>query len=102
MKTLSLLGLILLGLATVLFYINPNFTVMRLFEPITLMGILAGVGLGLIIGGIVGYASKSKAIKIERKNNELKQLQKEKLALEEQAAVLAQQSATQETTNPPV
>lgn len=89
MKSLTFIGLILLALAGVLFYANANFTVMKLFEPTTLMGILAGVGIGLIIGGMVGYVSKGSAIKAEQKRRELKQLQKDKLELEKQAAELA-------------
>lgn len=93
MKSLSLIGIILLGLAAILVYFNPNFSVMKLFEPTTLMGILAGIGIGLFIGGIVGYASKGKAIRAEKKKLELKQLQAEKAALEKQAAELAQQQS---------
>lgn len=89
MKSLTFIGLILLGLAAVLFYSNSNFSVIRLFEPTTLMGILAGVGIGLIIGGMVGYVSKGSAIKAEQKRREIKQLQKEKSELEKQAAELA-------------
>lgn len=55
MKNLSLVGVILLGLAFLLYYMIPEFSFIRLFEPISLMGILAGIGIGLIIGGIVGY-----------------------------------------------
>lgn len=89
MKSLTFIGLILLALAGVLFYANANFSVMKLFEPTTLMGILAGVGIGLIIGGMVGYVSKGSAIKAEQKRRELKQLQKDKSELEKQAAELA-------------
>ena len=59
MKSLTFIGLILLALAGVLFYANANFSVMKLFEPTTLMGILAGVGIGLIIGGMVGTGKTS-------------------------------------------
>ena len=48
-----------------------------------IMGIMAGIGLGLIFGGMVGYVSKGTALKQEQKRREFKQLQKEKLELEE-------------------
>lgn len=63
----------------------------------TLMGILAGIGIGLIIGGIVGYVSKGSAVREEQKKRELKQLKKEKEDLEKQAAELAKQQTG--TTN---
>lgn len=93
MKSLSFIGFILLGLAAILFYFIPNFSVIRLFEPTTLMGILAGVGIGLILGGMVGYVSKGSAIREEQKRKEIEQLRKEKAALEKQAATLANQQA---------
>jgi uncharacterized membrane protein (Fun14 family) len=43
-----------------------------------IMGILGGIGIGLIIGGMVGYVSKGSAIKAEQKRKEFKQLQKDK------------------------
>ncbi len=96
MRSLTFIGLILLGLAAVLFYFNSNFQVIKLFEPTTLMGILAGVGIGLIIGSMVGYISKGSAIKAEQKRKELKQLQKEKQELEKQAAELERLKLEQE------
>ena len=93
MKNLSLIGIILLALAFLLYYMMPEFSFIRLFEPLSLMGILAGIGIGLIIGGIVGYVSKGSAIKAEQKRRELKQLQLEKAELEKQAADLAKQQA---------
>ena len=56
----------------------PQFSFVKLFEPLNLMGILAGIGIGLIIGGIVGYVSKGSALREEQKRKELKQLRKEK------------------------
>ena len=104
MRSLTLVGLVLLGLAAILFYTNSQFSVIKLFEPTTLMGILAGVGIGLIIGGMVGYVSKGSAIKAEQKKKEMKQLQKEKLELEKQAAELAKikekETLTTDTNNP--
>ena len=102
MKSLTFIGIILLALAAILFYFNANFQVIKLFEPTTLMGILAGVGIGLIIGSMVGYISKGSAIKAEQKKKELKQLQKEKLELEKQAAELAKlKSQNEQTTQNP-
>ena len=99
MKNLTLFGIILLALAFLLYYMMPEFSIVRLFEPISLMGILAGIGIGLIIGGIVGYVSKGSAIKQEQKRREFKQLQKEKAELEKQAAELAKQKEAASTTD---
>lgn len=106
MKNLTFIGILLLALAFLLYYLLPEFSVVKLFEPINLMGILAGIGIGLIIGGIVGYVSKGTALKQEEKRRELKQLRKEKEDLERQAAALAQQQqtvtyTTDENQNPP-
>lgn len=84
MRSLTLTGIVLILIAFVLFYFNDNFTVMRLFEPITLMGILFGVGIGLIFGGLVGYVSKGNAVKQAKIQQEFKLLQKEKAELERQ------------------
>lgn len=92
MKNLHFIGFLLLGLAFLLYYMLPEFSMVKLFEPISLMGILAGIGIGLIIGGIVGYVSKGTALKEEQKRKELKQLRKEKEELEKQAAELAKQN----------
>ena len=89
MRNLTLVGIVLLALAFLLYYMLPEFSIVRLFEPISLMGILAGIGIGLIIGGIVGYVSKGSAIRAEQKRREFKQLQKEKAELEKQAADIA-------------
>lgn len=69
-----------------------------------LMGILAGIGIGLIIGGIVGYVSKGAALKEEEKRREIKQLRKVNEDLEKQAAELARQQTVievNENKNPP-
>lgn len=94
MKNLSFIGLLLLGLAFLLYYMLPEFSAVKLFEPTSLMGILAGIGIGLIIGGIVGYVSKGTALKQEAKRREIQQLRKEKEDLEKQAAELAKQQQT--------
>lgn len=89
MKNLTFIGVILLALAFLLYYILPEFSFVKLFEPLNLMGILAGIGIGLIIGGIVGYASKGASIREAQYRKDYKQLQLEKLELEKQAAELA-------------
>ncbi|SEF76216.1 hypothetical protein SAMN05421847_0846 [Halpernia humi] len=89
MKNLTLIGIILLALAFLLYYLMPQFSFIKLFEPINLMGILAGIGIGLIIGGLVGYVSKGSSIRKENQRKKYVQLQKEKEALEIQAAELA-------------
>lgn len=94
MKNLTFIGFLLLGIAFLLYYLQPQFSAVKLFEPMTLMGILAGVGIGLIIGGIVGYASKGSAVREKEKRNEVKQLRREKEDLEKQAAELAKQNTT--------
>lgn len=100
MKNLHFIGFLLLGLAFLLYYMLPEFSVVKLFEPINLMGILAGIGIGLIIGGIVGYVSKGSALKEEQRRKELQQLRREKEDLERQAAELArQQTLTQNNPN---
>lgn len=89
MKNLTFIGVILLALAFLLYYLSPNFKAIDLFEPQNLMGILAGVGIGLIVGGLVGYISKGSSIKESNRRKDYVQLQKEKKALEIQAAELA-------------
>jgi len=104
MKSLSLTGLVLLAVSALLFYLTTDFTV----EKITLshiMGMMAGVGIGLIIGGLVGYVSKGSAIKQEQKRKEYKQLQKDKEDLEKQAAEIAKREAelqNQQNQNPQI
>ncbi|MBW8358579.1 MAG: hypothetical protein K0M63_02110 [Weeksellaceae bacterium] len=98
MKNLTFVGIILLALAFLLYYMLPEFSMVKLFEPISLMGILAGIGIGLILGGVVGYVSKGSALKEEQKRREYKQLIKEKEDLERQAAELAKQQQANITT----
>ena len=56
------------------------------FMLFVIFRISGGIGIGLIIGGIVGYLSKGKAIKNEQKKKEIEALLKEKAALEKNAA----------------
>ena len=98
MKSLSTLGIVLLLLAVLLFYLTTDFDVEQL-KLSHLMGIMGGVGLGLIIGGIVGYVSKGSSIKAEQKRKEWQRLQQEKIEIEQQAADLAQQNVSPNPNN---
>ncbi|SHL19218.1 hypothetical protein [Chryseobacterium polytrichastri] len=98
MKSLSITGLILLAVSTLLFYLTTDFTVEKIGLP-HIMGVMAGVGIGLIIGGMVGYVSKGSAIKQDQKRKEFKQLQKDKEELEKQAAEIAKREAELQTQN---
>ena len=90
MKSVTFIGIVMLILAALLFYLTTDFAVEQI-KLSHIMGIMAGVGLGLILGSMVGYVSKGSAIKAEQKRKEFKQLQKEKAELEKQAAELAKQ-----------
>lgn len=100
MKSISLIGVLLVIMAIALFYLTTDFTVEQL-KLSHIMGIMGGVGIGLIIGGMVGYASKGTALKEEQKRKEFKQLQKEKQELEKQAAELARQQEKTAFLNDP-
>lgn len=91
MKGISITGLVLLAVSTLLFYMTTDFTVNKI-NISHIMGVMAGIGIGLIIGGMIGYLSKGSAIKAEQKRKEFKQLQKEKEDLEKQAAQREQQN----------
>ena len=104
MKSLSLTGLVLLAVSALLFYLTTDFTVGKITLS-HIMGVMAGVGIGLIIGALVGYVSKGSAIKQEQKRKEYKQLQKDKEELEKQAAEIAKREAelrNQQNQNPQV
>jgi hypothetical protein len=104
MKNLTIIGLVLLALSILLFYLTANnFTVNDLGMP-HIMGILGGIGIGLIIGGMVGYVSKGSAIKEEQRRKEFAQLQKEKQELEVRAAELArrEQELQNQRQNPQI
>lgn len=81
MRSSIILGIILLGLGLLLFYMN-NYD----WELMFVYGALSGAGLGLIVGSLLGYFGKSRAIEKERKQEELKGLQIEKEVLESQAS----------------
>ena len=79
MKSLIVIGIILFGLGALLFYLNDMAIDLRV-----IYGALSGIGIGLVIGGLVGYVSKGNAVKDAQLRNEFKQLQKEKAELEKQ------------------
>ncbi len=94
MKNLIFAGVLLLGLSFLLYTMMPDFSPVRFFEPVSLMGMLAGIGIGLIIGGIIGYLSKGSAIREEKKRQEFKKLLEERAALQKQAEELAKKEET--------
>ena len=95
MKSISLIGIVLLLLSTLLFYLTTDFSVEQI-KLSHMMGIMGGVGIGLIIGGMVGYVSKGTALKQQQKMKELRELQKEKALLEKRNAELANEAKMQE------
>ena len=103
MKSLSIIGMILLAVSALLFYLTTDFTVEKI-NISHVMGVMAGIGIGLIFGGMVGYVSKGSAIKAEAKKREFKQLQKEKEDLEKQAIEIEKRQAEleRENTNPQI
>lgn len=99
MKNLSITGIILLAISILLFYLTTNgFTAKEIGLP-HIMGIMGGIGIGLIIGGMVGYVSKGSAMKADQKKKEFKQLQKDKEELEKQAEEIAKRQAELENQN---
>ncbi|MDY3547524.1 hypothetical protein PG291_02790 [Riemerella anatipestifer] len=87
MKSLTTVGMILLAVALLLFYFTTDFKI----ELSHLIGVMGGVGIGLIIGGVIGYLSKGSAVKEAAKRKEFERLRKEKIEIEKQAAELAAQ-----------
>ena len=79
MKSLIIIGIILFGLGGLLFYLNDMAVDLRV-----VYGSLCGIGIGLILGGLVGYISKGSAVKDAQIRRELKQLQQEKAELEKE------------------
>ena len=63
MKNLTIIGLVLLALSILLFYLTSNNFTINDLQMSHIMGILGGIGIGLIIGGMVGYVSKRKCDK---------------------------------------
>lgn len=92
MKALSIVGLILLAISGGLFYIETDFLLVNITMS-HFMGIMGGIGIGLFIGGIVGYISKGSAIKREKEKQRIAQLQNEKYELQQK---VNQQNLNQE------
>lgn len=82
MKGLTIVGVILLTISGVLFYLTTDFLVERITIS-HLMGVMAGIGIGLFAGGIVGYVSKGSAVKRERERERIAKLQNEKYELQQ-------------------
>ena len=97
MKSLLITGITLLLISAFLFYFSTGYRIDEI-TPSHFMGVLGGIGIGLIIGGVVGYVSKGSSVKAEQKRKEFLQLQKEKVELEKQAAELAQQQSKENST----
>ena len=82
MKGLSIVGIILLAVSGMLFYFTTDFAV----EKITMshvMGMLGGIGIGLFIGGVIGYVSKGYAIKREQEKKVIERLKNAKYELQQ-------------------
>ena len=82
MKNLTFVGIILLAIGVLLFYLNNMALDLRV-----VYGALCGIGVGLIFGGIVGYVSKGSAVKQENKMRQFKQLQKKKMSWKEASSI---------------
>ena len=59
-----------------------------------MMGVMGGIGIGLIIGGIVGYISKGSAIREEEKRKQFAQLQKQNKELEKKVESINNDSSS--------
>ena len=82
MKGLSIVGIILLAVSGMLFYFTTDFAL----EKITMshvMGMLGGIGIGLFIGGVIGYVSKGYAIKREQEKKVIERLKNDKYELQQ-------------------
>ena len=96
MKSLLITGITLLLISAFLFYFSTGYRIDEI-TPSHFMGVLGGIGIGLIIGGVVGYVSKGSSVKAQQKRKAMEQLQKEKVEIEQQAAEIAQQKLKQAT-----
>ena len=96
MKSLLITGITLLLISAFLFYFSTGYRIDEI-TPSHFMGVLGGIGIGLIIGGVVGYVSKGSSVKAQQKRKAMEQLQKEKVEIEKQAAEIAQQKLKQAT-----
>ena len=96
MKSLLITGITLLLISAFLFYFSTGYRIDEI-TPSHFMGVLGGIGIGLMIGGVVGYVSKGSSVKAQQKRKAMEQLQKEKVEIEKQAAEIAQQKLKQAT-----
>lgn len=86
MRNITFLGIFLVLISVGLFYLFSDSFDIEGLKLSHIIGMMAGIGVGLIIGGIVGYLSKGSAIKKAKKKAEFKKLQKEKAALDKKSA----------------
>ena len=96
MKSLLITGITLLLISAFLFYFSTGYRIDEI-TPSHFRGVLGGIGIGLMIGGVVGYVSKGSSVKAQQKRKAMEQLQKEKVEIEKQAAEIAQQKLKQAT-----
>lgn len=87
MKNLSFFGVVILAIGATLYYFNQPIDKLPL-----IIGILCGVGLGLILGGIIGYISKGSAIKEKLQREEFQKIQQEREELKRQVEELRKAS----------
>lgn len=87
MKSLTIVGVILLVIALVLFYLNTDTFSLSALQSSHFTGIMGGIGVGLFIGGMVGYLSKGKAIRKQQRQEEIQRLKLEKEDLEKQIGI---------------
>lgn len=97
MRSLLIVGLILTAISGFMFYYTTDFNINN-WESSHYMGIMGGIGIGLIIGGVVGYVSKGSAIREAQRREEIRALEEEKKLLEKQNAKLEAQKQTQSYT----
>ncbi len=95
MRSLIIVGCILLAISGFMFYYTTDFNPQKM-ELSHFMGMMGGIGTGLILGGIIGYASKAKAIREARRRAEIRALEEEKRALEQKNAELAAAKAAKQ------
>ncbi len=93
MKSLSIVGGILLLISGAMFYYSTDF----LLEKITMshmMGVMGVRGIGLIIGGIVGCIRPGAAMREEEKRKQFAQLQRQNKELEKKVESINNDSSS--------
>ncbi|MDR3273272.1 MAG: hypothetical protein LBT29_07315 [Flavobacteriaceae bacterium] len=71
MKSSILLGIIFLIAGGMMFYFKQDVVLQQLYGSLT--GGLIGIGIGLIFGSVIGYLSKSNAVKQKQKVEAIKE-----------------------------